>query len=47
MSRPLRLELAGGLYHITSRGNRRESIYLDNKDRKDWGQVLQSSITWL
>ena len=33
MSRPLRLELAGGLYHITSRGNRRENIYLDNKDR--------------
>jgi putative transposase len=28
MSRPLRIELSGGLYHITSRGDRREDIYL-------------------
>ena len=34
MSRPLRLELAGGLYHITSRGDRREDIYLDDVDRQ-------------
>ena len=27
MSRPLRIELAGGLYHVTSRGDRREAIY--------------------
>ena len=30
MSRPLRLELAGGLYHVTSRGDRREDIYVDD-----------------
>jgi len=29
MSSPLRLELAGGLYHITSRGDSREDIYVD------------------
>lgn len=40
MSRPLRLELAGGLYHITSRGNRRENIYLDNKDPSKWLELL-------
>ena len=40
MSRPLRLELACGLYHITSRGNRRENIYLDNKDRSKWLELL-------
>lgn len=33
MSRPLRLELPGALYHITSRGDGREPIYLDNRDR--------------
>lgn len=33
MSRPLRLELPGALYHITSRGDGREPIYLDNGDR--------------
>ncbi len=27
MARPLRLEYAGALYHITSRGNTRESIF--------------------
>lgn len=40
MSRPLRLELAGGLYHITSRGNRREDIYLDDTDRNKWLDLL-------
>lgn len=34
MARPLRLEVPGGLYHITSRGNRREPIYLDDEDRQ-------------
>ncbi|MCP3675835.1 MAG: transposase, partial [Gammaproteobacteria bacterium] len=27
MSRPLRLEFPDALYHITSRGDRREDIY--------------------
>ncbi|MCP4873953.1 MAG: addiction module toxin RelE, partial [Gammaproteobacteria bacterium] len=29
MARPLRIEFPNALYHITSRGNRRENIYLD------------------
>jgi putative transposase len=32
MSRPLRLEYAGALYHITSRGNGRKAIYLEESD---------------
>lgn len=40
MSRPLRLELADGLYHITSRGDRREDIYLDDDDRECWLAIL-------
>lgn len=40
MSRPLRIELAGGLYHVTSRGDRREAIYRDDQDRMDWLAVL-------
>lgn len=40
MSRPLRIELAGGIYHITSRGNHREDIYLCDSDRRAWLQVL-------
>ena len=36
MARPLRIELSGGLYHVTSRGDRREDIYLDDVDRSNW-----------
>ena len=36
MSRPLRLELAGALYHVTSRGDGREDIYLTDDDRVAW-----------
>jgi REP element-mobilizing transposase RayT len=32
MARPLRLEYAGALYHITSRGNERQAIYAENGD---------------
>ena len=40
MARPLRLEFAGALYHITSRGDRREAIYRDNDDRLQWFEVV-------
>jgi hypothetical protein len=33
MARPPRIELAGGLCHVTSRGGRREPIYRDDQDR--------------
>jgi len=40
MARPLRLELAGGFYHVTSRGDRREDIYEDDEDREKWLNLL-------
>jgi len=33
MARPLRIQLAGGVYHVTSRGDEREAIYLSDDDR--------------
>ncbi len=42
MARPLRLELAGALYHVTSRGDRREDIYFDHGDRQSWLTVLDT-----
>ena len=33
MSRPLRIEFPGAVYHVTSRGDRREPIYRDDADR--------------
>ena len=40
MSRPLRLKFNGALYHVTSRGDRREDIYLDDADRHAWLAIL-------
>ena len=40
MSRPLRLEFAGALYHITSRGNDRKLIYLQDDDFELFLNVL-------
>jgi putative transposase len=40
MSRPLRLEFAGALYHITSRGNDRKLIYLLENDFELFLDVL-------
>lgn len=34
MSRPLRIEFPGAIYHVTSRGDRREPIYRDEADRQ-------------
>ncbi len=40
MARPLRIEYAGALYHVTSRGDGQEDIYLDDKDREIYLGVL-------
>ena len=32
MARPLRIEFAGALYHITARGNERRDIFFENAD---------------
>ena len=34
MARPPRIQIAGGTYHVTARGNRRQSIYHDDDDRR-------------
>ena len=32
MARPLRIQVAGGFFHVTARGNRRQPIFVDNVD---------------
>ncbi|MCP4431439.1 MAG: hypothetical protein GY806_10705 [Gammaproteobacteria bacterium] len=44
MSRPLRLEFQDALYHVTSRGDRREDIYEDDTDRFAFLNILASVI---
>lgn len=41
MARPLRLQIPGGLYHVTARGNRCEAIYLDEPDRHAFDTLLE------
>jgi putative transposase len=41
MTRPLRLEHAGALYHVTARGDRQHTIFRDEIDRLAWIDVLK------
>jgi len=45
MSRPLRLEYAGALYHVTSRGNAKNNIYLHDDDFRLFLIVLSEVCT--
>ncbi len=50
MARPLRIEYPGALYHVTSRGDRREPIFEDDKDRLMFLDVLAEVVArfnWL
>ncbi len=50
MSRPLRIEFSGAFYHVTSRGDRREDIYLTEGNRKGFLNVLEhlhERFNWL
>ena len=44
MTRPLRLEFPGALYHVTSRGNARASIYADDADRERFLVLLTQVV---
>jgi putative transposase len=40
MARPLRIEFPGAVYHVTSRGDRREAIFDDDADRHAFLNVI-------
>ncbi|WP_127024965.1 REP-associated tyrosine transposase [Rheinheimera mangrovi] len=40
MSSPLRLEFAGALYHVTSRGNERKAIYQNEADHQAFLELM-------
>lgn len=44
MSRQLRLEYPGAIWHVTSRGNERRDIYRDDYDRERFLRILASVI---
>jgi REP element-mobilizing transposase RayT len=43
MSRPLRIEFSGALYHVTSRGNAQQDIYLNDTDRRIFIDYLKNT----
>ncbi len=43
MSRPLRVEYPGAIYHVTSRGNARSDIYLTQQDRRTFLSILEQT----
>jgi REP element-mobilizing transposase RayT len=45
MTRPLRIELANGLYHVTSRGDRCEPIFADGIDRSRLLEVVAQAMS--
>jgi hypothetical protein len=44
MTRPLRTEFAGALYHVTTHGNSREDICGDDADRQQFLTLIQNTV---
>ena len=45
MARPLRIEFPGAVYHVSSRGDRRELIFVDDKDRHGLLEVVAQALS--
>ena len=45
MARPLRIEFPCAVYHVTSRGDRGEDIFVDDEDRDALSQVLAQALS--
>ena len=45
LARPLRIAFAGVLYHVTSRGNERQPVYRDDRDRRRFLERLAAVVT--
>jgi REP element-mobilizing transposase RayT len=44
MSRPLRIEIENGIYHVTSRGWERRVLVRDDRDRQEWFKLLDRVV---
>ena len=42
MARPWRIQYQDAVYHIASRGNGKQNIFLDDADRKDFLELLKT-----
>lgn len=44
MGRPHRVQFPGALYHVTTRGNWKKAIYLDDRDRETFLSILAQVV---
>jgi putative transposase len=44
MARPLRIDIAGGWYHVTARGQNRQAIYRGDRDRVHFLELLEEMV---
>jgi REP element-mobilizing transposase RayT len=44
MPRPPRVQAAGAIYHVTTRGNRKQDIFIDTDDRARFLQLVQQAV---
>lgn len=44
MARPFRIEYPGALYHVTSRGNAKQRIFRDDRDRRMFLDILDNVV---
>jgi putative transposase len=44
MSRPLRIEFEGAVYHVTSRGDHREAVFRDDQDRQTHLEIMAQAM---
>jgi REP element-mobilizing transposase RayT len=42
--RPLRAQIAGGIYHITARGNRGQALFVDDYDRRLYLSLIDATV---
>ena len=43
MARPIRVEFADAVYHVTARGNERKAIYRDDQDRQRFLETVEQA----
>ncbi|HQJ31210.1 MAG TPA: transposase, partial [Syntrophales bacterium] len=43
MARPLRIEFPDAVYHVTSRGNARQTIFHDDLDNRKFLELLEKT----
>jgi REP element-mobilizing transposase RayT len=44
MARAIRIEFPGAVYHVTARGDRREKIFDDDRDREEFLRLVGDAV---